>query len=364
MAAPCCERQDVGREPGAALLKEGARILMSVICTRVHRCACVSPGEDHEASRQARNRPACAPPCLRRRRHGRRTGRRRGGAGRSQARPRQRSPRRRRTMPKRAATSSPRTCSATTRPPRSDRARRELGTAPTPVPARYSHAADPQVRHPGDVSPRRAWCPAWRAASRARCRRWTAAPSCAVPAWAWRRHRRLAADAGEEGRCRRPAAGTAVRAKQGRGQAHRLRPLLGGLRDRRGGRERRLGAPGAGVRQPDQPGRALRQGRGAARARPRRVPPEVPDEAGRRQVPAHQLGRGAERDQRQDARAAQGTAAPTRSSSSARPSTTTSRPTCCASGCRSGAATTPTTRRASATPPRWPAWPTPGATAR
>ena len=66
----------------------------------------------------------------------------------------------------------------------------------------------------------------------------------------------------------------------------------------------------------------------------RRVPPEVPDEAGRRQVRAHQLGRGAERDQRQDARAAQGRAAPTRSSSSARPSTTTSRPTCCASGCR------------------------------
>jgi formate dehydrogenase major subunit len=30
----------------------------------------------------------------------------------------------------------------------------------------------------------------------------------------------------------------------------------------------------------------------------------------------------------------------------------------------SGAATTATTRRASATPPRWPAWPTPGATAR
>ena len=69
---------------------------------------------------------------------------------------------------------------------------------------------------------------------------------------------------------RRPAA-----TPQGRGQAHRLRPLLGRLRGRRGGRERRLGAPGAGVRLADQPRRALRQGRRAARARPRRVPPQV-----------------------------------------------------------------------------------------
>ena len=58
-------------------------------------------------------------------------------------------------------------------------------------------------------------------------------------------------------------------------EAHGLRPLLGRLRRRRGGRERRLGAPGAGVRFADQPRRALRQGRRAARARPWRVPPEV-----------------------------------------------------------------------------------------
>ncbi len=38
--------------------------------------------------------------------------------------------------------------------------------------------------------------------------------------------------------------------------------------------------------------------------------------------------------------------------------------TCCASGCRCGAPTTATTRRASATRPRSPASPTPGATAR
>ncbi len=140
-------------------------------------------------------------------------------------------------------------------------------------------------------------------------------------------------------------------------------PLLGGLRDRRGGRERRLGAPGAGVRLADQPGRALRQGRGDARARPRRVPPALPDEAGQRQVRAHQLGHGAERDQRQDAGAAQGQRPRFACTWSARPSTTTSSRTCCASSSASGAATTATTRPASATPPRWPASPTPGATA-
>ena len=93
---------------------------------------------------------------------------------------------------------------------------------------------------------------------------------------------------------------------QDRGQAHRVHALLGGLCHRRGGRERRVGAAGAGVRLADQPGRALRQGRGGARPCARRVPAEVPDEAGQRQVRAHQLGRGADRDQRPDARAAQG----------------------------------------------------------
>jgi formate dehydrogenase major subunit len=54
--------------------------------------------------------------------------------------------------------------------------------------------------------------------------------------------------------------------------------------------ERRLGRAGARLGQPVQPGRPLRQGRGGARARPRRAPPEVPDEAGGRQMEAHQLG--------------------------------------------------------------------------
>ena len=58
-------------------------------------------------------------------------------------------------------------------------------------------------------------------------------------------------------RWRRPPA----RRRQDRGQAHRVHALLGRLRGRRGRRERRLGAPGAGVRFADQPRRALRQGR-------------------------------------------------------------------------------------------------------
>ncbi|MCY1362555.1 hypothetical protein D9M69_492790 [compost metagenome] len=79
-----------------------------------------------------------------------------------------------------------------------------------------------------------------------------------------------------------------------------MRPLLGRLRGRRGGAERRVDPPGTGVRFAHQHGRALRQGRRAARARPRRIPPEVPDEAGQRQVPAHRLGPGARRDLRED----------------------------------------------------------------
>ncbi len=77
----------------------------------------------------------------------------------------------------------------------------------------------------------------------------------------------------------------------GRGQALDLHPLLGGLRRDRRSPERRLDRPGAGLRLAVQPRRALRQGRLGARARPRRAPPEVPDEAGRRQVAAGVLGR-------------------------------------------------------------------------
>ena len=132
-----------------------------------------------------------------------------------------------------------------------------------------------------------------------------------------RRPRGLAAHAGEEGPGRRRPQGRRRR-EQDRRQAHRLHPLLGRLRGRRGGRERRLGAPGAGVRFADQPRRALRQGRGAARARPRRIPPEVPDEAGQRQVPAHQLGPGARTRSAPRCSSCARRAAPIRSSASAR----------------------------------------------
>ena len=73
------------------------------------------------------------------------------------------------------------------------------------------------------------------------------------------------------------------RRQQGRSQAHRLHALLGRLRRRRHGRERRVGAAGTGVRFAAQPRRALRQGRIGARARHDRefAPSEVSDEAGR-----------------------------------------------------------------------------------
>ena len=81
-----------------------------------------------------------------------------------------------------------------------------------------------------------------------------------------------------------------------------LHPLLGRLHGDRRGRERRLDRPGAGLRQPVQSRRPLRQRSFGARARPRRAPPEVPDEARRRQVPEDLLGAGDRRDRRPAAR--------------------------------------------------------------
>jgi formate dehydrogenase major subunit len=83
-----------------------------------------------------------------------------------------------------------------------------------------------------------------------------------------------------------------------------------------------------------------------------------------RQVPAHQLGRGADRDQRQDAGAAQGQRPDSiflvGSSKHNNEQAYLLRKWVVASG----APTTATTRRASVTPPRWPAWPTPGVMVR
>ena len=135
-------------------------------------------------------------------------------------------------------------------------------------------------------------------------RPWTGAPSCAAPASAsasaWRpRSSRLvrkakAADAPAGGDakpvvrrtvCSHCSVGCAVDAVVENGVWVRQEPVFDFAA---------------------QPRRPLRQGRRPARARPRRLSPQDADEAGRRQVPEDQLGSGAERDQRQDARAEEG----------------------------------------------------------
>ena len=84
-----------------------------------------------------------------------------------------------------------------------------------------------------------------------------------------------------------------------RSASHRLHALLGRLRGRRRRRERRVDAAGAGVRFAAEPRRALREGRVDPRARSRRAPAEVADEARQRQVPEDQLGAGDQRGRRQ-----------------------------------------------------------------
>ncbi len=103
-----------------------------------------------------------------------------------------------------------------------------------------------------------------------------------------------------------PAAAQAAAGEQS--QAHRMHALLGRLRGGRGREKWRVGGPGAGVRFPAEPRCALRQGRIGARARHDRAlaPAEIPDEAGRRQVPAHQLGPGDRRDHREDVQDSRG----------------------------------------------------------
>ena len=105
--------------------------------------------------------------------------------------------------------------------------------------------------------------------------------------------------------------GPAEAAKEGEGGhrhqgAHRLHALLGRLRGRRHRRERRVDAAGAGLRVAAQPGRALREGRVGARARPRRAPAEDADEARQRQVAARVVGPGDQRGRRQAARDQEG----------------------------------------------------------
>ncbi len=147
--------------------------------------------------------------------------------------------------------------------------------------------------------------------------------------------------------------------RQDRGQAHGMHALLGRLRGRRGGRERRLDPAGAGVRSRRSTlvRTAPRAPACASTASSRFAPAEVADEAGQRQVAERFPGtrRSRKSSERLLAIRKKGHAGPTRCSGSAAPSTATSSRTCCASSCPSGAPTTATTRRASATRRRSPA---------
>ena len=78
-----------------------------------------------------------------------------------------------------------------------------------------------------------------------------------------------------------------------------LHPLLGRLHGHRRSAERRVDRPGARLGEPDQSRLALRQGRGGARARARRPPAAISDEAGQRPVDPRLLGPGDQRDRRQ-----------------------------------------------------------------
>ena len=79
-----------------------------------------------------------------------------------------------------------------------------------------------------------------------------------------------------------------------------------------------------GFDSPLQSRRPLRQGRRHPRARARRAPPQVSDEARRRQMGAHELGPGHQRGRRQAAATSARSPARTASTGSAPPSTPTS----------------------------------------
>ena len=84
--------------------------------------------------------------------------------------------------------------------------------------------------------------------------------------------------------------------QQDRSAPHRLHPLLGGLRCGCRGGKRRVGAPGPVFDSPINLGAHCAKGCSPARARPRRIPPALPHEAGQNgRVRAHQLGYGPDR---------------------------------------------------------------------
>ena len=134
-----------------------------------------------------------------------------------------------------------------------------------------------------------------------------------------------------------------------------LHALLGWLHAARRSGQRRVGRPGAGLGFADHPRLALRQGRRDPRAGARRPPPALPDEAGERAMDQGVLGCRDQRDRRQADGNPRQVRRGLRSIGSAPPSSPTKAPISTASSPRSGAPTTPTTRRASATPPPSPA---------
>ena len=146
--------------------------------------------------------------------------------------------------------------------------------------------------------------------------------------------------------------------RQARGASHRVHALLG-----RAARSTPWSRTACGcgrsrcsIRRSTSARTARRARRSASTAMHRELAsPEDADEARRRQVAAHELGRRASTRSATAAARQQGVRARRRVLGRQRRSTATSSRTCCASSCRSSARTTATTRRASATRRRSPA---------
>ena len=106
------------------------------------------------------------------------------------------------------------------------------------------------------------------------------------------------------GTARQCAESGSGRSQRGRGHHPEkyLHALLGWLHGTRRSVERRVGRSGAGLGQPDQPGLALRQGRGNPRAGAWRSPFALPDETGGRSMDPDLVGYSDQRDRRQNER--------------------------------------------------------------
>ena len=196
------------------------------------------------------------------------------------------------------------------------------------------------------------------AASRPRCRiaiRRPRPPQLPAPLRPRRRRPRRARRAAARQRAQGQGRPAAARRRASHHPQEHLHALLGRLHGHRRSRQRRVDRPGARLGFADQPRLALRQGRGGARTRARRSPPEISDEARQRPLDADLLGAGDQRDRRQahghprEVRTGFGLLARLRQVLQRR------RLSLSASSRRSGAPTTSTIRRASAIPPPSPA---------